>query len=150
MEDYLITGMDQFDDPVVYFALFANWDPVTFEEAFKKPKWQEAMNDEIVAIERNNTWELIELPKGQKTIDVKWVYKTKLNEKGNVDKYKAHLVAKGYKQEFGVDYKEVFASVAQHDTIRLVIALATQNSWPIFQLDVKSVFLHGDLQEKVI
>ena len=81
---------------------------------------------------------------------MKWVYKTKLNENGKVDKYKAHLVAKGYKQEFGVDYKEVFALVARHDTIRLVIALATQNSWPIFQLDVKSVFLHGDLQEKVI
>ena len=55
MEDYVVTGMDQSDDPVVYFALFADWDPVTFEEAIKKPKWQEAMNDETAIIERNNT-----------------------------------------------------------------------------------------------
>ena len=80
---------------------------------------------------------------------MKWVYKTKLKETGEVDKYKARLVAKGYKQEFGVDYKEVFALVARHDAITLEIALAAQNSWPIFQLDVKSAFLHGDLQEHV-
>ena len=66
-----------------------------------------------------------------------------------MDKYKARLVAKGYEQEFGVDYEEVFAPVARHDTIRLFIALAAQNSWPIFQLDVKSAFLHGDLKEQV-
>ncbi|KAL0287793.1 UNVERIFIED_CONTAM: Retrovirus-related Pol polyprotein from transposon TNT 1-94 [Sesamum angustifolium] len=149
MQDYVVTGIDQSDDPVVHFALFSDCDPVAFEEAVKKPKWREAMNNEIAVIERNNTWELTKLPKGQKAIDVKWVYKTKLNEKGELDKYKARLVAKGYKQEFDVDYKEVFAPVARHDTIRLVIALAAQNSWPIFQLDVKSAFLHGELQEKV-
>ena len=81
------------------------------------------MDDEIKAIERNETQELTDLPQGQKTIGVKWVYKTKLKENGEVDKYKARLVAKGYKQEFGVDYKEVFAPVARLDTIRFVIAL---------------------------
>ena len=89
------------------------------------------------------------LPKGQKTIGVKWFYKTKLKENGEVDKYKTHLVAKGYKQDFGVNYKEVFAPVARHDTIHLIIALTAQNSWLIFQLDVKSTFLHRDLQEEV-
>ena len=107
------------------------------------------MERRIVAIEWNNTWELTDLPKGHKTIGVKWVYKTKLKKNGDVEKYKARLVAKGYKQEFGVDYKEVFAPVARHDTVRLVIALATQHSWPIFQLDVKLAFLHGDLEEQV-
>lgn len=68
---------------------------------------------------------------------------------GKVDKYKARLIAKGYKQEFGVYYKEVFAPVTRHDTIKLILALAAQNSWPIFQLDVNSAFLHGDLQEHV-
>ena len=105
------------------------------------------MDDEIEAIERNDTWELINLPKGHKTIGVKWVFKTKLKENGEVDKYKACLVAKGYKQEYGIDYTEVFALVARHDTIKLVIALATQNSWPIYQLDVKLAFLHGNLEE---
>ncbi|KAL0554757.1 hypothetical protein IC582_008685 [Cucumis melo] len=79
----------------------------------------------------------------------KWVYKTKLKENGEVDKYETCLVAKGYKHEFSVDYKEVFAPVARHDTIILVVSLAAKNSWPIFQLDVKSTFLHGELQEKV-
>ncbi|KAL0432365.1 UNVERIFIED_CONTAM: Retrovirus-related Pol polyprotein from transposon TNT 1-94 [Sesamum latifolium] len=106
MQDYVVTGIDQSDDPVVHLALLSDCDPVAFEEAVKKLKWREAMNNEIAAIERNNTWELTELPKGQKAIDVKWVYKTKLNEKGEVDKYKARLVAKGYKQEFGVDTRK--------------------------------------------
>lgn len=77
------------------------------------------------------------------------MYKTKLKENGEVDKFKARLVARGYKQEFGVDYTEVFAPVACHDTIRLLIAVAAQKSWPIFQLDVKSAFLYGDLKEQV-
>ena len=89
------------------------------------------------------------LPKGQKTIGVKWVFKTKLNKSGEVDKYKARLVVKGYKQQYGVDYTEVFSPVARHDKIRLVISLAARNSWPIFQLDVKSAFLHGYLEEQV-
>ena len=73
------------------------------------------MDAEITAIERNDTCELCDIPKGQKTIGVKWVYKTKLKENGEVDKHKACLVAKSYKHEFGVDYKEVFALVARHD-----------------------------------
>ena len=73
------------------------------------------MDAEITAIKRNDTWELCDIPKGQKTIGVKWVYKTKLKENGEVDKHKACLVAKSYKHEFGVDYKEVFALVARHD-----------------------------------
>ncbi|GKU96896.1 hypothetical protein SLEP1_g10077 [Rubroshorea leprosula] len=77
------------------------------------------------------------------------VYKTKLKDNGEIDKFKARLVAKGYKQEFGIDYKEVYAPIARHDTIRLVFALAAQNSWPLYQLDVKSAFLHGDLDEEV-
>ena len=75
---------------------------------------------------------MTDLSKGHKTIGVKWVFKTKLKENGEVDKYKARLVAKGYKHEYGIDYIEVFALVARHDTIRLVIALAAQNSWPIY------------------
>ncbi|CAA7024669.1 unnamed protein product [Microthlaspi erraticum] len=89
------------------------------------------------------------LPNGAKKIGVKWVYKTKLNEKGEVDKYKARLVAKGYAQQQGIDYNEVFAPVARWDTIRMLIALAAQEGWCIYQLDVKSAFLHGELSEDV-
>jgi hypothetical protein len=146
MEDYKVTGIE---DPITHFALFSDCDPTVFEDAVKNSKWQKAMDDEIAAIERNNTWELTDIPKGHKTIGVNWVYKTTLKENGEVDKYKARLVAKGYKQEFGIDYKEVFALVARLDTIRLVLSIAAQNSWPVYQLDVKSTFLHGGLKEEV-
>ena len=124
-------------------------DPTTFEEAQKMMKWREAMDVEIRAIEKNRTWELIAFPKGAKPIGVKWVFKTKLNEKGNVDKYKARLVVKGYSQREGIDYKEVFAPVARWDTIRAIIALAAHKRWHVFQLDVKSAFLYGELNEEI-
>ena len=89
------------------------------------------------------------MPKGGKTIGVKWIYKTKLNECGEIDKYKARLVAKGYTHQHGVDYSEVFAPVARLDTIRLILAITAQKARPLYQLDVKSTFLHGDLNEEV-
>jgi len=107
------------------------------------------MDAEIQAIEKNNTWELVELPKGMKKIGVKWVFKTKLNERGEVDKYKARLVVKGYAQRQGIDYSEVFSPVAKWDTIRMILSLAALRSWEVFQLDVKSAFLHGELKEVV-
>lgn len=137
------------DDIIAHLVLFADNDPIIFNNAVVDMKWKKVMDAEINAIKKNDTWELTDLPAGKKTIGVKWIYKTKLNEKGKMDKYKAQLVAKGYTQEYRVDYSEVFASVARHDTIHLVVALATQNSWPIYQLDVKSAFLHGELNEQV-
>ena len=80
---------------------------------------------------------------------MKWIYKTKFNENGQMDKYKARLVAKGYTQLHGVDYTEVFASVACMETIWLVVAFAAQRKWTIYQLEVKSAFLHGKLNEVV-
>ncbi|KAL0363825.1 UNVERIFIED_CONTAM: Retrovirus-related Pol polyprotein from transposon TNT 1-94 [Sesamum angustifolium] len=100
-------------------------------------------------LKKNGTWELIDRPKGAKIVGVKWIYKTKFNEKGEVDKFKARLVVKGYAQKYGIDYTEVFAPVARMETVRLVIALATQKGWAVYQLDVKSAFLHGELVEDV-
>ncbi|KAK0587855.1 hypothetical protein LWI29_030041 [Acer saccharum] len=106
------------------FALFVDADPISFEEASKEKKWRSAMNQEIDAIERNKTWELTELPKGKSVLGVKWVYKTKLHSNGEVDKNKARLVVKGYKQKFGVDYEEIFAPVTRLETVRLLLSLA--------------------------
>ena len=92
---------------------------------------------------------LIDLPVGAKKIGVKWVYKTKLNEHGESDKYKARLVAKGYVQQHGIDYTEVFAPVARLDTVWLIVAFAAIKGWIVYQLDVKSTFLHGELSEEV-
>jgi Reverse transcriptase (RNA-dependent DNA polymerase) len=107
------------------------------------------MDDEIRAIEKNDTWELTSLPRGHKAIGVKWVYKKKMNPQGEVEKYKARLVAKGYKQQASVDYEEVFAPVARMETIRLLIALTAQSKWRIYQMDVKLAFLNGMLEEEI-
>ena len=149
MNDY--TSGEEFsdEDTLAHLVLFAESDPIAFDEAIKDSKWRKAMDAEIEAIERNHTWELMELPEGEKTVGVKWIYRTKLNEKGEVDKFKARLVAKGYTQKYGIDYSEVFSPVARHDTIRMIISLAAMNEWIVFQLDVKSAFLHGELVEQV-
>jgi hypothetical protein len=97
-------------------------DPVTYDEAAKFDTWRKAMDSEIHAIKRNNTWELTELPRGAKVIGVKWIYKTKVNENGEIENHKARLVAKGYSQKYGIDYKEVFSPVARWDTIRCILA----------------------------
>lgn len=107
------------------------------------------MDEEIGAIEKNKTRELIDLPSGKKPIGVKWVYKTKYKANGEVDRLKARLVVKGYKQQAGIDYLEVFAPVARLDTVRMIVTLAAQNRWKIYQMDVKSAFLNGVLEEEV-
>jgi Reverse transcriptase (RNA-dependent DNA polymerase) len=89
------------------------------------------------------------LPKGHKPIGVKWVYKKKMNAQCEIERYKARIVAKWYKQKAGIDYEEVFAPVARMEIIRLLISLAAQNKWSIFQMDVKSAFLNGVLEEEV-
>lgn len=151
MQDF-VTGEEESneDDALINFAFYVNSDdPTQFYDAVKEEKWKEAMKQEILCIEKNHTWELVRLPSEAKKIGVKWVYKTKLNEEGNVAKYKARLVAKGYSQTPGVDYTEVFAPVARWDTIRSLLAVAAQKGWCVFQLDVKSAFLYGELKEEV-
>ncbi|CAL1409822.1 unnamed protein product [Linum trigynum] len=124
-------------------------DPQTYEEAALESRWNEAMTQEFTAIERNKTWTLTDRPPHITPIGVKWVYKTKLKEDDSVEKSKARLVAKGYSQQPGIDYTEVFAPVARWDTIRTILAFAAQNALPIYQLDVKSAFLNGELSEEV-
>ncbi|RHN42089.1 putative RNA-directed DNA polymerase [Medicago truncatula] len=107
------------------------------------------MDVEMKSIEKNRTWQLVDLPKGKDAIGLKWVYKTKYNEDGSVQKYKARLVVKGYSQQPGVDFNETFAPVVRMETIRTVLALAAQLELQVFQLDVKSTFLNGELEEEV-
>lgn len=123
--------------------------PMSFDDAVKEEKWREAMNNEIQSIEKNNTWSLINLSKGAWKVGVKWIYKTKRDENGEVVKHKTRLVAKGYSQREGVDYTEVYAPVERLDTVRTIIALAASRRWNVYQLDVKSAFLHGNLKENV-
>jgi hypothetical protein len=107
------------------------------------------MREEIKAIEDNNTWFLTELPAGAREIGLKWVFKVKKDEQGNVLRHKARLVVKGYAQRQGLDYEEVFAPVARLEAIRLLLALDANQNWEVHHMDVKSVFLNGDLIEEV-
>eukprot|EP00253_Pinus_taeda_P030395 PITA_30395 len=107
------------------------------------------MNEEIGAIEKSKTWELVDLPEGKDAIGVKWVYKTKSNAEGKIDRHKARLVVKSYKQPQGKDYDETFAPVARMETVRIVLSIAAQHKWKIYQMDVKSTFLNGVLKEEV-
>ncbi|KAL0325747.1 UNVERIFIED_CONTAM: Retrovirus-related Pol polyprotein from transposon RE2 [Sesamum radiatum] len=128
---------------------FIMLEPENFETAVKHKVWVQAMEEEIKMIEKNNTWELTDRPKDKEVIGVKWIYKTKLNADGSIQKHKARLVAKGYSQLPGIDYTETFAPVARLDTIRALIAIAANKKWKIYQMDVKSAFLNGYIDEEI-
>lgn len=107
------------------------------------------MDEDIETIEKNYTWDLVDLHNDKDVIEPKWVYKTKYKEDGSIQKHKARLVAKGYSKQPRVDFNETFVPVARMETIRTVLALATQNELPVYQLDFKSAFLNGELEEEV-
>lgn len=98
-------------------CLHAHEEPYTYDEACGTKEWREAMNEEIAMIEKNKTWELVDKPKNKNVISVKWIYKIKTDANDNHIKHKARLVARGFAQEYGVDYLETFAPVSRHDTI---------------------------------
>ncbi|KAJ0855589.1 putative RNA-directed DNA polymerase [Helianthus annuus] len=124
-------------------------EPSSYSEAIKDPRWIEAMNKEMEALYKNETWVLCELPKDRESIGCRWVYKIKYKANGEVERFKARLVAKGYSQREGVDFGETFSPVVKMVTIRCVLSLAVQNSWSIFQLDVNNAFLYGSISEDV-
>jgi len=107
------------------------------------------MDEEMVTLDANATWELVVLPENKKAIGCKWVYKVKHNADGSVNRYKVRLVAKGYAQTYGINYVETYCSLAKMTTIRAIIAMAVTKGWSLHQMDVKNVFLHGDLQEEM-
>ncbi|GJR15641.1 retrovirus-related pol polyprotein from transposon TNT 1-94, partial [Tanacetum coccineum] len=111
--------------------------------------WFQAMQDEIHEFDRLEVWELVPRPIYVMVIALKWIYKVKLDEYGDVLKNKARLVAKGYRQEEGIDFEESFAPVARIEAIRIFIANAATKNMIIYQMDVKTAFLNGDLQEEV-
>jgi hypothetical protein len=107
------------------------------------------MDDELLALAQNQTWSIVKLPKGKHVVGGRWVYKTKFNSDGTIDRHKARLIAQGFTQTFGVDYKETFAPVAKMNTIRVLLSVAINKGWLMCQMDVKNAFLHGNLEEEV-
>lgn len=127
-------------------------EPKTLAEAMRLPEakqWMKAMQDELKIIEKNETWEEVEIKKNRRAIDCKWVYKVKYDEHGNVSKFKARLVAKGFTQKYGVDYDEVFAPVARQQTLRMLLSVAGVRNYNVKQYDVESAFLNGEISEEI-
>eukprot|EP00253_Pinus_taeda_P003858 PITA_03858 len=107
------------------------------------------MVDEMAYLNKNEAWDLVELPAGRKPIGSKWVFKKKTNAEGKVEKYKARLVAKGYSQVPGIDFGDIFCPVAKVTSIRLLLSVAAAFVFVVEQMDVKTTFFHGDLEEEI-
>lgn len=143
LEDYMLYSVTETND------LF---EPRTYQEAITckdKKEWMSAIQEEMTSIERNNTWELTDLPEGRKTIGSKWVFKIKTNEFGLPARYKARLVAQGFSQKYGVDYDEVFAPVVRSTTFRALMSVAGSRNYIVKHYDVKNAFLNSDLDEEI-
>jgi len=132
-----------------YLASLSSIEPQNVREACKDECWVKAMDEELEQIEKNNTWELVPRPKDKSVIGTKWIFKNKLNENGEVIRNKVRHVCKGYAQQEGIDYEETFAPVARLEAIRMFLALSSFQTFKVFQMDVKSAFLNGDLEEEV-
>ena len=107
------------------------------------------MIDEMQALEHNGTWELVPLPQGKKPVGCRWVYAIKVGANGQIDRLKAWLVAKGYTQIYDLDYGDTFSPVAKITSIRVFLAIAAIRHWPLYQLDIKNAFLHGELEVEI-
>lgn len=127
-------------------------DPVTFQEAVSNPQkdlWMDAMREEMQSMQHNKVWELVELPEGCKPVGFKWVYKTKRDPNGKIERFKAKLVAKGYTQREGIDYVDLFSPMSSKDTFRVIMALVAHYDLELYQMDVKTTFLNGNLNEEI-
>lgn len=148
------------DDFISYLAMERSaTDPMTVDEALDRPErelWLKAIEEEKKSLIDNNTWTLATLPQGKKTLDTKWVFKTKKNSSGEVERYKARLVVRGCKQTEGIDYNETYSPVIRYTSVRFLCALAAKYDLRMHQMDVVTVYglmvmayLHGDLDEEI-
>ncbi|GKD89861.1 putative ribonuclease H-like domain-containing protein, partial [Tanacetum coccineum] len=132
------------------FACFLSQnEPKKIFEALEDESWVDAMQEELLHFKIQKVWILVDLPYGKKAVGTKWVYRNKKDERGVVVKNKARLVAQGHRQEEGIDYDEVFAPVARIEAIRIFLAFASYMGFIVYQIDVKSAFLYGKIDEEV-
>lgn len=137
---------------VVTMTVSHGEEPQTIQEALSGPErehWKEAIADEYKSFEKNKAWSLTTLPDGKKAVKCKWVFKKKLGSEGQLLRYKCRLVAKGYSQEYGIDYTDTYAPVVRYSTIRILLALAVNLDMHVDHMDVKTAFLNGELKETV-
>ncbi|GKV42955.1 hypothetical protein SLEP1_g50303 [Rubroshorea leprosula] len=136
-------------DYYCFSTLTSLHEPQCYKEASLDPQWQQAMKEELQALKKTCTWDLVNLLTDKTLVGCKWVYKIKTCSDGSVKRYKARLVAKGFTQEYGVDYKETFTPIACLTTVRSLLAIVVVCKLKLFQMDVKNAFFNGDLEEEV-
>ncbi|KAL0641684.1 hypothetical protein Bca4012_102622 [Brassica carinata] len=139
--------------PEAHCAFMVNLDenhiPRSYEEAMKDKEWKESVGAEAGAMIKNDTWYESELPKGKKAVTSRWIFTIKYKADGSIERKKTRLVARGFTQTYGEDYIETFAPVAKLHTIRIVLSLAVNLGWGLWQMDVKNAFLQGELEDEV-
>ena len=118
-------------------------------EALSHSGWKQAMIEKMDALHSTSTWDLVTLLAGKSPVGCRWVYTVKIGSNGGVDRLKARLVAKEYTQIYGSDYYDTFSHVARMTSIRLLFSMVAMRSWPLYKLDIKNAFLHGDLVDEV-
>lgn len=137
--------------PIQHHAFIASTatlkEPISYAQASQDPNWLDSMQKELLALQQNQPWVLVDLRPGKTPIGCKWVYKIKLKADDTIERYKDRLVAKGYNQQWGIDYLETFSPVVKMTTITCLVALAAHRNWPLFPQDVNNTFLHVDLHE---
>jgi hypothetical protein len=152
MEDLLgdqpVPGLVPHDQEGQLHLACDDGEPRSFTEAEKDAAWRATMKAELDLVEKNRTWELADLPRGHRTITLKWVFKLKRDEVGAIIKHKARLVARGFLQREGIDFDDAFTPVVRMKSVRL-LALTAQEGWRVHHMDVKSTFLNDDLKEEV-
>ncbi|GJY33092.1 uncharacterized mitochondrial protein-like protein [Tanacetum coccineum] len=131
-----------------YYAFLTFVEPKMYKDALTQSCWIEAMQKELNEFEHLEVWDLVPRPDKGMVITLKWIYKVKLDELGGILKNKARLVARGYHQEEGIDFEESFAPVARLEAIRIFLAFAAHMNMVVYQMDVKSAFLNGNLREE--
>jgi hypothetical protein len=135
-----------------YMALMCDLiekDPSCFEEVIQKKEWANAMTEEYQSIIKKDVWEIVPRPKRKDVVSSKWLYKTKHVVDGSIEKHKARFVTRGFSQKEGIDYEETFSLVARYTSIRTIIAVAAKMKWKLHQMDVKTTFLNGVIEEEV-
>ena len=133
----------------IFHNFLSQEEPKKVEDALKDSDWVTAMQEELNEFERNNVWQLVPRPKNISVVGTKWVFRNKNDADGIVIRNKARLVAKGHSQQEGIDYDETFATVARLEAIQMFLAYAAHKKFKLFQMDVKSAFLNGELEEEV-
>jgi hypothetical protein len=142
---------ERYSPSLYYLLLTDSGEPKCYEEAMQvdtKKKWERGMKDEMDSLVNNQTWDLVQFPAGKRTLQNKWVYKLK-EEDGGKKRYKARLVVKGFAQKKCIDFDETFSPVVKMTSIRTILCLMAIEYFHLEQLDVKTTFLLGDLEEDI-